>query len=334
MYIKNINDFKEIGNEFYIFGAGSLGKYTLNRIKNELSSTKILGFIDDNKSGKFENLTICKLNEVERNIPIIVASSYWQKISKILELNNFKFCVADLLSFKRIDDKTILNFLKKDLTFYTPNQFLFEVVENIDIIEPETLNWIKKIKNKTFYDIGASNGIYSILAAIYNNVIAIEPDISNCYILDYNIKLNNSNVIPINIALGEIKSIISISSLEIGEGFHGKFTSNSNRFLNDNSYISNILSYDLDSLIIDFNLKPPTHLKIDVDGAEESVLKGMFSTLNNEKLEEILIEIDDNNFNKINLILEKFNFKVLEKHNIAEITGSLIQGTYNYLYRK
>lgn len=334
MIIQNIQDFSNIGKQFYIYGSGSLGIYNLNRFNSELPDVNIVAFIDDFKKGILNDKKIIKFEEIDKNIPIIITSSYSESISKKLKNENLEYYISDLLNFER--EQKITKYSNKgiELIFYTPNQFLFEVVNNIEIIEPKTLEWINNLSDKVFYDIGASNGVYSIFAALKNKVISIEPDISNTNILDSNIKLNNLDIIPFNLALSESKSILSLSSLEKGAGFHGKFTSNSNRF-NDNSTLkSNVMAYDLDSLILDFKLKNPTHIKIDVDGAEESVLKGMYNTLKNDSLEEILIEIEDKKFNEINNLLLMKEFKLIEKHKIAEITGIEISGTYNYLYRK
>jgi hypothetical protein len=51
-----------------------------------------------------------------------------------------------------------------------------------------------------------------------------------------------------------------------------------------------MLSYSLDDLIAQFSLPPPDHIKIDVDGTELEIIRGMPRTL--EALKTILIEID------------------------------------------
>ena len=54
----------------------------------------------------------------------------------------------------------------------------------------------------------------------------------------------------------------------------------------------------------------PTHLKIDVDGAEDLVIKGASSLMSNKTLREIFIEIDNKNKKLKNTIL-KYGFEVV-----------------------
>ena len=78
----------------------------------------------------------------------------------------------------------------------------------------------------------------------------------------------------------------------------------------------------------------PNYIKIDVDGAEFSILKGAKKTLGNKALEQVLIETEIENENKLIEKMEKYNFSFIEKHKIHEIIGGEIQGTMNYLFKK
>ena len=95
-----------------------------------------------------------------------------------------------------------------------------------------------------------------------------------------------------------------------------------------------VLTYSLDNLIMNHKLSIPNYIKIDVDGAEFSVLEGAKITLNSDSLEEILIETEEMNEIKLNQILLKFGFNLSEKHSINEIMGGKINGTHNYLFSK
>jgi len=46
----------------------------------------------------------------------------------------------------------------------------------------------------------------------------------------------------------------------------------------------------------------PTHIKIDVDGAEHDVLNGATNILQSEKIRDVFIEIDNNNLTIIELM--------------------------------
>ena len=77
-------------------------------------------------------------------------------------------------------------------------------------------------------------------------------------------------------------------------------------------------SYEVSSLALDDYATSrglfPTHLKIDVDGAEFSVLKGAEKILGNETLTDIFIEIDHEN-DGIFGFLEARGFSVSWRHD-------------------
>ena len=54
----------------------------------------------------------------------------------------------------------------------------------------------------------------------------------------------------------------------------------------------------------------PTHLKIDVDGAEDLVIKGAKSLMSNKTLKEIFIEIDNKN-KRLKKTILKYGFEVV-----------------------
>ena len=72
--------------------------------------------------------------------------------------------------------------------------------------EPETIEWIKSFsKSDVFLDVGANIGIYSLYASIVHGlkVIAVEPMISNFYLLSLNLERNpTADVLPLPIWLG------------------------------------------------------------------------------------------------------------------------------------
>ena len=77
-------------------------------------------------------------------------------------------------------------------------------------------------------------------------------------------------------------------------------------------------SYNVPSLALDDYAASrdlaPTHLKIDVDGAEFGVLKGATKILENPALTDIFIEIDHENASIVEL-LESHGFSVSWRHD-------------------
>ena len=76
----------------------------------------------------------------------------------------------------------------------------------------------------------------------------------------------------------------------------------------DNTTLNTDGSLSLDDFSQKQNLAP-THLKIDVDGAESKVLKGSTQILKSKTLKEIYIEIPESQIHLIKYI-ESFGFKV------------------------
>ena len=71
-----------------------------------------------------------------------------------------------------------------------------------------------------------------------------------------------------------------------------------------------IFCTSLNDLIEKWNFQIPNYLKIDVDGAEDLVIKGASSLMSNKTLREIFIEIDNKNKKLKNTIL-RYGFEVV-----------------------
>ena len=66
-------------------------------------------------------------------------------------------------------------------------------------------------------------------------------------------------------------------------------------------YAQGSISYDLDTLINALKFKP-NYIKIDVDGNEHFVIKGMKNLLNDKNLFSILVEIGKDNSNHLEVL--------------------------------
>jgi hypothetical protein len=54
-----------------------------------------------------------------------------------------------------------------------------------------------------------------------------------------------------------------------------------------------VVRYSLDDFIRQFGIPAPNHIKIDVDGTEFSILKGMGETLSNPSLRTLMLEMNE-----------------------------------------
>jgi len=161
-------------------------------------------------------------------------------------------------------------------------------------------------KDDTFYDIGANVGAYTILAGLHVGcqTYAFEPHPRTFSYLEKNISLGvrTDNITLFNLGLGRKAGRI-------------KFTSDQDTVnhvvLNDAENVIDVEISVLDELL----LPPPSVIKIDVEGFEWEVLNGALLTLQNEKLQAIIIELNGTgirygfNDDDIDSLLKGYGFK-------------------------
>lgn len=167
------------------------------------------------------------------------------------------------------------------------------------------LNLIQSLKaNDIFWDIGASVGLVSVLAAAKLNngkVFSFEPDPENAMCLKKNLELNNiTNTTIVETAVGDTKGTIELFS----QGSNA--FSPSLRSVNGIERTIKVPIDTLDSLLEQGKISAPTVIKIDIEGAEMMALKGMKSILSSkERPNKIFVEIHP-------LFLPEFNTSVHE----------------------
>ena len=138
-----------------------------------------------------------------------------------------------------------------------------------------------------FFDIGANIGSYTILASGHCKArsIAFEPIKQTFETLQKNIDLNQLHHFAIakNIGIGDSKRILTFTN--------SMDTVNHVVAPSENpSLVSQIVVYPADYFLKDLGC--PTLVKIDVEGYETWVLKGMPLILQNEQLKAIIIELN------------------------------------------
>jgi FkbM family methyltransferase len=138
-------------------------------------------------------------------------------------------------------------------------------------------------KDDTFYDIGANVGAYTILTGLHVGcqTISFEPHPKTFSYLERNIYLGvrTENITLLNIGLGSKAGRIKFTSDQ---------DTDNHVALNDDVNVIDVQISVLDEL----TLPSPTVIKIDVEGFEWEVLNGGKLTLENHKLQAIIIEIN------------------------------------------
>jgi len=170
-----------------------------------------------------------------------------------------------------------------------------------------------------FLDVGANIGSYTILAsgAVGAESISFEPVPSSFHHLNDNIHLNRifDRVKALNVAVGA----------ESGELEMMGDQDTINRVLSNEVYVGEKIKVPVVSLDEVLAGRVPKLIKIDVEGFETLVLSGAKNTLNDPKLEVILIELNGSGGN--------FGFdEELLHNNLLEL--GFKKCTYNVLTRK
>jgi FkbM family methyltransferase len=173
--------------------------------------------------------------------------------------------------------------------------------------EPEVLDWIDGFeKGCVFFDVGASFGTETLYAALKNagpnKIVSFDLDLESSFNLAYNITLNNiTNVEHYFLALSDT---IKLSSYVCVTQYH--YIQGRNKYDNVNY---KTLSMSMDQFIKMAHIFPD-YIKIDVDGAEESIILGMTETIQNKQLRSVAIEVSDKSEPAIINIFHNAGFRI------------------------
>ena len=233
---------------------------------------------------------------------------------------------------------TLFKLLKKNRGYFDINglKMYLDFLDPIDRLiilnksyEDEELNilidLIKKNSISNFIDIGANCGFYTFKLALQNlKIFAFEPNGDAFLKMNNTIKENkniSSNIKTFPFGLSNKNSIMQMRSL-VKHGYiqTGGSCVVENKISTDNLKIYNA-KFKIGDEILNFKKEENLSIKIDVEGHELYVLKGIQNLLNSNKC-ILQIEIFDNNFISINSFLLKNNFALVDK----------VKKRYNYFY--
>lgn len=174
--------------------------------------------------------------------------------------------------------------------------------------EPTTVAWIETFQPEdVFIDIGANVGMYSIYAAMVSGarVFSFEPESQNYAELNKNIFVNGAHdrVSAFCVAMSDNEEVnfLNLSTFVTGYAHHDF---KENTWEKDRQLGEDLLSHSdrlrqgsvaftLDALVAGGTIPQPHHIKVDVDGIEHKVFRGMQQTLRSPSLKTVLFEIDN-----------------------------------------
>jgi len=210
----------------------------------------------------------------------------------------------------------ILNYIKRLIKF---NKLIFKLLYLLSI--PDLTKPFKEIikPGMIVIDIGANIGYYSLVASMLvgknGKVIAFEPELKNYAKLCKNIKFSKySNIIPINKALSDKDGKIKLFINKNDASDHRTYNPAGNR----NAIEINAAMLDTFLSQKDYGCKVD-FIKIDVQGFESFVLKGMNQIIKKNPNLKIITEFWPNGLREAGSSpkkfledLEKYGFKFFE----------------------
>lgn len=177
--------------------------------------------------------------------------------------------------------------------------------------EPETLEWIRSFNpNDVFFDVGANIGVYSLYAAsLFPGMLiyAIEPMIENLNALRENYCMNETfnAIFTMKMAMGSADGEGIFFSRDRTPGASGGQVCDAG-----NGDPVNRSSIDIMTC---WSWPKPDHIKIDIDGQELEVVKGMQNTL--PHIKSILIEVSRASKMEVLSILMAAGFTIDNRFN-------------------
>ncbi|MGD8990758.1 MAG: FkbM family methyltransferase [Desulfobacterales bacterium] len=195
--------------------------------------------------------------------------------------------------------------------------------------EPGTIEWIKKTltSGDVFYDIGSNIGIYTIFAANFvgkqGRIYSFEPQSLNFSRLLENIDANQffNRIIPCNFALHDEKGFFDFiySDFESGSAHHQLIEGPKNSKIGNEHKVAEFkYATTIDDLIGSGKIRQPQHIKIDVDGNEMAILKGMSQLLKDTgRPKSIQVELDKDHQEEILDFMKLNNYDCKETHYTA-----------------
>ena len=199
--------------------------------------------------------------------------------------------------------------------------------------EPETLNWLRdSLKpDDTFLDIGANVGTFTIFAATQisngGHVYACEPHLPTAVQLLQNIALNNleHRVSVLSIATSDQDKFVPFRYKRWREGASGSQLSLAGAPTLENPVGVELKpSYCVDTLIELNAISSPNLIKIDTDGTELHILRGMEKLLKGTiKPRSVLVEAQIGESEQQEQFMATCGYKIVARH----VEGKFRSGT-------
>lgn len=230
------------------------------------------------------------------------------------------------------------------LQLWCPNDLCAWRAETLLTKEPETIEWIETFaENSIFWDIGANVGLYSLYAALRGvNVLAFEPSAFNYYVLNRNIEANklDNRILAFCIAFSD-QSVLDHFCLATTETGGAMNSFGAALDFEGKPYIpafrQGMLGYNVDEFMRRFNPPFPNHIKIDVDGLENKIIRGAENVLKDLRLQSLLIELEEDRTDLTDEVigaLARAGLQLVAKRHAPMFDSSPFSQCYNYIFMR
>jgi FkbM family methyltransferase len=230
------------------------------------------------------------------------------------------------------------------LHFHCPGHVALWAVENLLTKEPDTIAWIDGFApGAVLWDVGANIGTYALYAARRGaRVVAFEPSAANYFLLNRNIALNqlDEQISAYCLALSDQSGPdqLNLSSQHIGDAgnaFGQPYDWRAHRFTPSSRQA--VLGYTVDGLLDQFALPFPQHLKVDVDGIEDRIIRGATRTLADPRLRSALIELNTERGAVRDSVVAAMDAAGLRLHEVSRspiLTRTVYAVVYNHIFTR
>lgn len=244
----------------------------------------------------------------------------------------------NLEEYEAIQPNALYTFEAHQITFLTPNKQCAWRVSCLNEKEPDTLAWLAKMRpNEILFDVGANMGQYSLIAAKKGLIVhAFEPESQNFGLLCRNIAVNSlgETVTAWPLALSDTSGFdyFYAQNLLVG-GSCSSYAESVNFHLQPKQYAirQGCAAITMDEFSDKYGY--PTHVKIDVDGLEHRVVRGMGAVL--AVVDSVLVELNTAlpDHMKIYEIMEDYGlYPDVETANKARRTEGAFSGIGNVIF--
>lgn len=221
---------------------------------------------------------------------------------------------------RRFPKTKTLSFLDMKARFFVPINNHYVCDDLVDISkkrrEPKLYQWLNELDdNSILFDVGTSYGQEASLASSLHY--------KNIKVYGFDCSLYQSHLCALNKSLNQDRFHFIFAAIASKSGELIKIKTNSDTHIpslhkKNVTYEYEVMSLSLDDFATK-NKIHPTHIKMDIDGAEYEALKGAHKLLESHHLQEIFIEIDNDN-KAIFDLLESYGFSIkwqlVKEHNI------------------